>query len=159
MLLSIVPFWIELQSRRDPARAPYRSLQWLADTGRALGRRCPVRSRFERRLRLVQLVLMMNRGIPIRPRIIRPQNKTHKSLLSVVGGVCFDAVDDGLGLGGRVSRVGGSGVRGGGGGAEGDSVATDLSYAALLAASLSTSQASFRRLVVASAFGLGFLSG
>ena len=106
----------------------------------------------------------MNRGIPIRPRIIRPQNKTHKSLLSVpvlsvVGGVCFDAVDDGLGLGGRVSRVGGSGVRGGGGGAEGDSVATDLSYSALLAASLSTSQASFRRLVVASAFGLGFLSG
>ena len=66
---------------------------------------------------------------------------------------------DGLGLGGGVSCVGRFGGRGGGAGREDEPAANCLSYSALLAGSLRTSHASFSRLVVASAVGLGFRSG
>ena len=68
-------------------------------------------------------------------------------------------VGDGLGLGGRVSCVGRFGGRGGGAGREDEPAADVLSYSALLAGSLRTSQASFSRWVVVTAIGLGFRSG
>ena len=63
------------------------------------------------------------------------------------------------GRGGGVSCVGRVGGRGGGAGREDEPAADVLSYSALLAGSLRTSHASFSRLVVASAVGLGFRSG
>jgi len=68
-------------------------------------------------------------------------------------------VGDGLGLGGGVSCVGRFGGRGGGAGREDEPAVSSLSYLALLAGSLRISHASFSRLVVASAVGLGFRSG
>ena len=66
---------------------------------------------------------------------------------------------DGLGLGGGVSCVGRFGGRGGGAGREDEPAVSSLSYSALLTGSLRISHASFSRLVVASAVGLGFRSG
>ena len=66
---------------------------------------------------------------------------------------------DGLGLDGGVSCVGWFGGRRGGTGRDDEPAANVLSYSALLAGSLRISHASFSRLVVASALGLGLRSG
>ena len=87
---------------------------------------------------------------------------THPIHESIVAGSGSDALDGGGGgfdLGGGVSCVGWFGGRGGGAGREDEPTANCLSYSALLAGSLRTSHASFSRLVVASAVGLGFRSG
>ena len=70
-----------------------------------------------------------------------------------------DGLGGGLGLGGGVSCVGRFGGRGGGAGREDEPAPSFLSYSALLTGSLRISHASFSRLVVASAVGLGFRSG
>ena len=93
-----------------------------------------------------------------RPTIV--DGKLLEGLESVgVGSDALGGGGGGLGLGGRVSCVGRFGGRGGGAGRDDEPPANVLSYSALLAGSLRTSHASFSRLVVASALGLGFRSG
>ena len=97
--------------------------------------------------------------MPIKSTVpIKPNNRS----LSLVAGSGRDVLGGrggGLGLGGEASCVGRLGGRGGGAGREDEPAANSLSYLALLAGSLRISHASFSRLVVASAVGLGFRSG
>ncbi len=88
------------------------------------------------------------------PRIMMPRLNVPRTTISDV----FVEVE-GLGLDGGVSCVGWFGGRRGGSGREDEPAANVLSYSALLSGSLRTSHASFSRLVVASALGLGFWSG
>ena len=98
-------------------------------------------------------------GMPSRSN--KPSHAVIRLPASVAGCGC-DALGGGgggFGLGGGVSCVGRFGGRVGGAGREDEPAVSSLSYSALLAGSLRISHASFSRLVVASAVGLGFRSG
>ena len=103
---------------------------------------------------------------PIRPNMLPNKStvpiKPNSRSLSLVAGSGRDVLGGGgggRGGGGGGSCVGRVGGRGGGAGREDEPAANCLSYSSRLAGSLRISHASFSRLVVASALGLGFWSG